>query len=325
MFKRVREVSIDLGNIALKGAMIKDDGNVVLKTIPNKISTDKRMMNFDAVKLEVNGKLLFVGAGRLNNNSKKYDRDYLHEQALVMISELLDEAKTNDEEIDYIVVDLKLGLPPKQYFSDAALKAFKEKFTVGESIECRIRDKYKKIKINSLKVFMEGYSAFKAIEAQGYLNGSTRRLISLDIGGDTTDTCDYEFSTQRARYNPNLPDTIEIGIVTLSQLIANEINDRNEDEITADQVEYAIRNDFKLIEGIYNIDDYMKKADDLKKDLIKQIKDKYNLVNFKSVAILGTGGGFNTFYKLIKEDIVNVIEVPEELKVYGNAIGYLCQ
>ena len=80
-----------------------------------------------------------------------------------------------------------------------------------------------------------------------------------------------------------------------------------------------------MIEGIYNIDDYMKKADDLKKDLIKQIKDKYNLVNFKSVAILGTGGGFNTFYKLIKEDIVNVIEVPEELKVYGNAIGYLCQ
>ena len=67
MFKRVREVSIDLGNIALKGAMIKDDGNVVLKTIPNKISTDTSIPPDDSdIKVTIT-------ATDWHEVSKKYD------------------------------------------------------------------------------------------------------------------------------------------------------------------------------------------------------------------------------------------------------------
>lgn len=319
---KIRELGLDLGNIVIKGAMLDDNGELVLKKIPNKVTTDKRIMSSDAVKLEKDGELLFVGAGKLNNSSIKYDRNYLEQQALVMISEMFDEAKI---EGDYIAVDLKVGLPPKQYFSDSAVKSFKEKFTVGESIECRIRDKYRKIKINSLKVYMEGYSAYKAVESQGLLGNTTRRIISLDVGGDTSDVCDYIFNMERNQFDPQLPDTFDLGIVTLSKTIANEINDKNEDEITADQVEYAIKNDLELVEGTYKLEDYMKKSDSLKKDLIKQIKESYKLVSFKSVNILGLGGGFDTFHKLIKNEFVNVIEVPELYKIYGNAIGYLCQ
>lgn len=316
------EIAVDLGNIAIKGAMLDNNGALVLKKIPNKVTTDKRIMSSDAVKLEKDGELLFVGAGNLNNSSIKYDRNYLEQQVLVMISELFDEAKI---ETDYIVADLKLGLPPKQYFSDSAVNSFKAKFTVGESIECRVRGKYKKIKINSLKVYMEGYSAYKSVESQGLLGESTRRIISLDVGGDTSDVCDYIFNQDRGQFDPQLPDTFDLGIVKLSKTIADEINDKNEDEITADQVEYAIRNDLELVESTYKLEDYMKKSDSLKKELIKQLKDSYKLVSFKSVNILGLGGGFDTFHKLLKDEFVNVIEVPELYKVYGNAIGYLCQ
>ncbi len=322
MIVRARELAIDLGNIAIKAAMIGDRGELVLKKIPNKVSTDKRMMSSDAVRLEKDGQLLFVGAGKLNNSSKKYDREYLEQQVLVAISEIYDEAGIDE---DYINIDLKLGLPPEQYFSKSALDSFKNKFTIGESIECRIRDKYKKIKINSIGVYMEGYSAYKAVENQGLLGDSTRRIISLDVGGDTSDVCDYVFNMDKNKFDPQLPGTIEAGIVTLSKTIASDINDKNEDEITADQVEYAIRNNLDLVESTYKIDDYMKNADSLKKDLIKQIKETYKLVNFKSVAILGLGGGFDTFHKLIQDEFVHVIDVPEQLKIYGNAIGYLCQ
>ena len=318
--RKVYKIGLDLGNILNKGTLIEDSGEVVLRRFANKITSEKTI-NPRAIKLERNGRVLHFGVGDLNNNSQKYDREYLEEQALIMINELL----PNEE---YVVVDLKVGLPPTQYFSDQAVELFKNKFTTGEEIECRINNNYKKIKINSITVYMEGYSAFKAVEAQGLLGDSKQRILGLDIGGGTTDICDYTFDYEDNCFYPNKPVTIPIGIVNITKAIANAINDNNADTVTQDQVEYTIKNNLELIENTYKIDDYKYSIDHLVNDMIRQIKEEYKIQSFETVQILGLGGGFNNFNKLTNNSISNNknnIVVSDELKQFGNAIGYLCQ
>ena len=62
--------------------------------------------------------------------------------------------------------------------------------------------------------------------------------------------------------------------------------------------------------------------------MIRQIKEEYKIQSFETVQILGLGGGFNNFNKLTNNSISNNknnIVVSDELKQFGNAIGYLCQ
>lgn len=315
--RKVYELGIDLGNIVNKGAMINESGEVILKKFANKV-TSRKTANPKALKLERNGEVLFFGVGDLNNISKKYDRKYLEEQVLVMTNELL----PNEE---YVIIDLKLGLPPEQYFSDVAVEKFKNKFKTNEDIEFRINDKYKKVRINSVTVFMEGYSAFKAIESQRLLGKSKKRILSCDLGGGTLDVCDYEFDYDDECFYPNEPLTIECGIVNMTKAIATAINDKNTDTVTAEQVEYAIRNNLDLIEDTYKIDDYKKAINHLTNDIITKINDFYKIQSFELVQILGLGGGFDNFNKLTNNAINNDILVSDELKQFGNAIGYLCQ
>ena len=315
--RKIYEIGLDLGNILNKGALIKDSGEVVLKKFPNKVTSEKTI-NPRAIKLEKDGKVLYFGVGNLNNNSQKYNREYLEEQALVMINELLPSE-------EYVVVDLKVGLPPQQYLSDKALEEFKNKFTLNEEIECRINNEYKKIKINSVTVFMEGYSAFKAIEAQDLLGTSKKRILGIDVGGGTTDVCDYEFYYEDDCFYPNQPITISTGIVDITKAIATAINDKHTDTVTADQVEYAIKNNLELIEDTYRIDDYKYAIEHLVNNMTNQIKDIYKIQSFELVQILGLGGGFDNFNKLTNNVINNNIVVSDELKTFGNAIGYLCQ
>lgn len=315
--RKIYEVAIDLGNIEVKGAIMTDNEEIILKRFANKV-TSRKTANPRAIKLEKNGEVLFFGVGDLNNKSKKYDRAYLEEQVLVMINELL----PNEE---YVVIDLKLGLPPQQYFSDVALDKFKSKFTLDKDIEFRVNSEYKKVKINSIKVYMEGYSAFKAIETQGLLGKSKKRILGIDLGGGTLDVCDYEFDYEDNCFYPNEPMTIENGIVDMTKAIATAINDKNTDTVTAEQVEYAIRNNLDLIEDTYKLDDYKKAINHITNDIITKIQDFYGIQSFDLVQVLGLGGGFNNFNKLTDNAIENDIVVSDELKKYGNAIGFLCQ
>lgn len=315
--RKIYEIAVDLGNIEVKGAMMTDNEEVILKRFANKV-TSRKTANPKAIKLEQNGEVLFLGVGDLNNKSKKYDRAYLEEQVLVMINELLPNQ-------DYIMVDLKLGLPPQQYFSDVALDKFKNKFTLDKDIEFRVNGQYKKVKINSVKVFMEGYSAFKAIESQELLGKSKKRILGIDLGGGTLDVCDYEFDYDDNCFYPNEPMTIENGIVDMTKAIATAINDKNTDTVTAEQVEYAIRNNLDLIEDTYKLDDYKKAINHITNDIITKIQDFYGIQSFDLVQVLGLGAGFNNFNKLTNNAIKNDIVVSDELMKFGNAIGYLCQ
>lgn len=320
--RKIKTIAIDLGNIDIKGAMLDENGKLILKEFPNKVRT-KKTLHPKAKALTKDGKTTYFGIGDLNNKSKKYNRNYLLEQVLVMTNELLPRE-------EYVIVDLKLGLPPEQYWSDKALEDFKNNFEIDKEIKFRVgddfeRDDFKIVKFNSVKVYMEGYSAFKAVEAQGILKGKTKRIIGIDLGGGTCDVCDYEYDYDDECYYPNDPLTLENGLVDMAKEIATAINNANTNTVSPEQVEAALRNDLELIDNTYKLNDYKKAISHIENDMVTKIKDAYDLQTFETVEVLGLGGGFENFIKLTSGTMESDIEVSRELRKFGNAIGYLCQ
>lgn len=318
--RKIYDLSIDLGNIDNKGVFVDPQGELILESFPNKV-TSKKSLNPKAIKLNKDGETLYFGVGDSNDNSKKFERKYLEEQALVMIDKLLPVGEYDD----YVVVDLRLGLPPEQYQSDMALENFKSKFTVGKEIEYRIDDKYRKVKINSLKVYMECHSAFKAVEAQGLIGTSTKKILVMDIGGGTMDIIDYTFDPEDNCFYPNTPLTIEKGILDMTKSIAEAINNNNINTVTPESVEYSIRNGFELVDETYRISDYEYAISHIKNDIITKINNEFGIQSFELVQVMGLGAGFDNFNKLTNNSIDNHIKLPSQLKRFGNAIGFLCQ
>src|SRR5690606_33450749 len=100
------------------------NGRKVNVKLPNRIQYSKTISS-KAKKVEFDGQTIFIGVGELNNNVQKHSRKHLLEQTFVMINELYP-----GETI--LKVDLKLGLPPVQYFNDSHKNNFIDMFPVGK-------------------------------------------------------------------------------------------------------------------------------------------------------------------------------------------------
>ncbi|GAA0103241.1 hypothetical protein UT300012_39580 [Paraclostridium bifermentans] len=311
---KIVKAGIDLGNSMLKAAAFID-GKLVLKKLPNKLQYSKPI-NPKYRKIVINNQIIYLGVGNLNNNVLKHTRKNLIEQVLVMIHELY----PDDSEL---TVDLRLGLPPKQYFNDAYLKAFEELFPTNKSYEFTVNGVSKQVAFNSVETKVEGYSGFvsmvDAIDTK-------QDLLSIDVGGGTTDLCSYKYDYEDKAYYPDDVDTIPTGVIDLGNEIATYFNSVNGADITEDNIDQVFKNDLDVIEykdSEYKLADYIGTIKPTTDDMINKITNKFGQLD--RYAVIGVGGGYKVFHRMVADKISNEIKMPSDKQFYANAIGYLAQ
>lgn len=313
--KRVRvKIAVDLGNSMINAATYINN-ELKLAKLPNKIKFEKTISP-KAKVLSINNQVMYVGVGDLNNNVLKHTRKNLLEQVLVMINELYP-----DE--DNLGVELVTGLPPAQMFNDKYLEAFQNIFTNKGVMEFKINGRYKTVEITSVDVYAEGYSGF--ISLVDKIN-TTQNILSIDVGGSTTDLCNYSYDYEDDVFYPDVTDTIEKGIIDLEKAIVDKFNNDNGADIELEQIDVALRNDLRFIryEGKdYILDQYIEAMYPLINDILNKITNKFGQLD--KYYIVGIGGGYKTFNKYANQFISKQLEVDEDARFYANVTGYLEQ
>lgn len=313
--KRVRvKIAVDLGNSMINAATYINN-ELKLAKLPNKIKFEKTISPKARV-LSINDQVMYVGVGDLNNNVLKHTRKNLLEQVLVMINELYP-----DE--DNLGVELVTGLPPAQMFNDKYLEAFQNIFTNKGVMEFKINGRYKTVEITSVDVYAEGYSGF--ISLVDKIN-TTQNILSIDVGGSTTDLCNYSYDYEDDVFYPDVTDTIEKGIIDLEKVIVDKFNNDNGADIELEQIDVALRNDLRFIryEGKdYILDQYIEAMYPLINDILNKITNKFGQLD--KYYIVGIGGGYKTFNKYANQFISKQLEVDEDARFYANVTGYLEQ
>lgn len=311
--KRVK-VSIDLGNSMIKGTAY-DGENLIKFKLPNKYQF-KRTVSPKAKGLSFNGKMIYFGVGQLNNNVLKHTRSYLLEQVLVAIHEMFPNENN-------LVVDLKTGLPPVQLFNEVYLAEFKEKFESDEPFEFTVNGVFKTVEINSVEVFAEGYSGFFSIVDK---LTTKQRILSIDVGGGTTDLCSYEYDYDDMLYYPDETETIEKGVIDFAEDIANLFNREEGADIKSLLIDSVLKNDldsFEYNDTAYMIKDYIRAIIPTVEDMINKITNKFGKLD--QYAVVGLGGGYKTFDLIAKDEISKKIDIDSETQFFANSLGYLEQ
>lgn len=311
---KIVKTSLDLGNSMLKGATYIDGKAIVCK-LPNKIQFNKTV-NPKARVFEIDGNIMYVGVGKLNNNVLKHTRKYLLEQALVMIHELY----PNDSELK---VDLKLGLPPEQLFNDSYLKEYENLFPTSKVFNYSVGGISKKVTINSVEVFAEGYSAFVNLVDE---ITSKQDIISIDVGGGTTDLCNYSWDYEDEMYYPDETYTIKKGIINFSEEIAKYFNNKESADIQKEFIDNLLKNDIEVIEyegKEFKLSDYLVSLSPMIDDMMNDITNKFGKLD--RYIVIGIGGGYKTFNRMMNNQIKKEIKIDSEKQFYANALGYLEQ
>lgn len=309
-------VSVDLGNSMLNGATYID-GELKLAKLPNKLQFEKTI-NPKARVMTKDGNTLYFGVGGLNNNVLKHTRGYLLDQVLVMIHELYPDKEC-------LGVELRTGLPPTQLFNPKYLEAFQNIFDVRGEIEYKINGRYKNVTITSVEVYAEGYSGFIALSED---IKTTQNVLSIDVGGGTTDLCSYKYDYEDDMYYPDVADTVEGGVIDFAEAIANKFNASHEKgaDIKADYIDVLLKNNLDVIkydEKEYSLSDYIDAINPIVDDMLNKITNKYGQLD--GYYIVGLGGGYKTFNKHAHQFISQQLESDEEAQFYANVIGYLEQ
>ena len=308
-------IGIDLGNSMLKAAKEESNRKVRAK-VPNRIQYDKTI-NPKAKKVEFNGQTIFVGVGELNNNVQKHSRKHLLEQAFVMINELY----PNESELK---VDLRLGLPPVQYFNDSYKSSFVDIFPVGKQFDFIVNGISKKVTFVSIEIFVEGYSAFVSnIESIG---DNKQDILSIDVGGGTTDICSFSYDYDDEMYYPNDTLTIPKGVIDYGQEIAKHFNEVENADISSKYIDSLLKNNIEEIEykgKKYKLENYLNSIEPIVNDTTNKITNKFGELD--RYIVVGIGGGYKTYNRIVKDRIASEIKLDEDSQFYGNAEGYLEQ
>lgn len=315
-------ISIDLGNSMLKAVTITGKGELKKAKLKNLYATDRRMHTTKDRMIEKDGKVVVLGVGKPNNNVLKHTRKYLEQQALTMINELYE----NDYEVK---CELRIGIPANHFLNGAYVDELKNTFVTNQWIEFYMgQDRIKKrVYIEEVKVYAEGYSAFFAIEhILNEMENKPQNVLCCDVGGGTTDLAWFEYNYDDEEYDYVDIHTLEKGVIDLTKLIATEINNDLGSNVKDTRIDALLRQnvDYYEFEGNpHKIDKYMFAIEETVDNMINEITDRFDVLG--NYYVVGVGGGYPTFSVIAKNHIKADIEIDKELAFYANAVGYLKQ
>lgn len=305
------EVAVDLGHAVIKGA-IKDTNIIRYDKFDNKVKTNRGgNPNEIRFKNATNGAEIIFGAGNLQNNKLKHERELLLEQALIMSSRLVKEDKYK--------IKLNVALPPTEFFNDEYVNKYKNKFPLGlhkfQVSDENDKFKEKEVYINEVEVHMEGYSAFLNIAAN--LN-TTNNILLFDLGGGTLDVIEIMYDRREKGFFPNNAITVRTGAIDLYSCIAAEINQKGHN-VKAEWIETTIDDKEDMVNSRYSIKEHINKATTEFKAMLIEAASKLEC-SINEYDIICVGGGTNIFNMLYSD--TNLIQIDLDT-LYANAAGML--
>lgn len=283
------KLGIDIGNYNVKTS----EGALFKSCISNHMEYGN---NFD--KIIYNDETYYLGTGKLEIDYRKFDK----ENYIPLLLGAICKSSTHIEN------DIGLGLPVKQYnrYKNELINMLH-----GNEYDVVFNNNKRKIKISDVKVFPESVSGIIANYNELLSKIGNRDIISIDIGGKTTDIVLIR--------NKKVMKSSQINIGTID--IYNRIKQKLEEKyfdtkIILEDIERFLKIGFYYNGEKQDIKFAIKDCNDLFKEIYTELNLNYP-INSQVTVIQGGGSDLlgSVFKNKIKSLIVNE-------NIFLNANGY---
>lgn len=255
---------VDLGNMNIK--YIGDNEGM----FSSKVSTDYQSFRDGFQRIELDGRLTYIGIGELSREFNKAERDYLP-QLLYGIS------MANSEE--KIEINLTLLLPIVQMENKPKLIETLK----GKEFKFKFNDKYREVKINECLVLPECYVSYFSLADEDKQGD----VCILDLGSRTVNICALE-NGKIQKLN-----TVKLGSFDLYSKIKAQENSKGEDYIEED-IPRLIKN------GTIKI--FNKQYGEFLNEILNSIKSYVNIKTYRTIFTGGTS--------IMLEEYINKLNLP---------------
>lgn len=283
------KLGIDIGNYNVKTS----EGVLFKSCVSNYIEFGNE---FD--KIIYNKEIYYLGTGKLEIDYRKFDK----ENYIPLLLGAICKSSNHTEN------DIGLGLPIKQYnrYRNELIDMLQ-----GNEYDVVFNNIKRKIKINNVKVFPESVSGIIANYSDLLCKVGDRDIISVDIGGKTTDIAHIR--------NKKVIKSSQVNIGTID--IYNRIKQKLEEKyfdtkIVLEDIERFLKNGFYYNGEKQDIKFAIKDCNDLFKEIYTELNLNYSI---NSDATVIQGGGSDLLGSVFKNKIKSLI-VNEN--IFLNANGY---
>ncbi len=178
----------------------------------------------------------------------------------------------------------------------------------------------KEVSVNlvDVKVQAEGYAALRVLT--NYIDKDNTTLI-IDIGMKTTDVILVEWNGKKfviSNYG-----TTNIALYNMYKVLQDQIANEGV-EVTIEQIDKKFQSNKPVIrteKGEFNLNEHLIDTLPVCRDMMKDIENKFGKTILHDKVFIG--GGSEKFLEAIGGKVKNNIELPQELRWYSNAVGYL--
>ena len=306
MANNVKNLGLDMGNSTICVAGINDKGEVI-KTYTNSVySMDTALISGDII--EYKGTKLALGVGQTTlSNIDKTNREYIEHQILWAVNELYG-AGTH-------YINLGVGLPISIY--KAKKEEFAEKLKGFGTIEGVVNGKEVSVNLVDVKVQAEGYAALRVLT--NYIDKDNTTLI-IDIGMKTTDVILVEWN---GKFTISNYGTTNIALYDMYKVLQDKIASEGV-EVTIEQIDKKFQSNKPIIrteKGDFNLVDHLSDILPVCRDIMKDIENRFGKTILHDKVFVG--GGAEKFLGAVEGKLRNNVDLPQEMRWYGNVEGYL--
>ena len=306
MANNVKNLGLDMGNSTICVAGINDKGEVIKAYTNSVYSMDTALISGDII--ECKGVKLALGVGQTTlSNVDKTNREYIEHQILWAVNRLYGSGTH--------YINLGVGLPISIY--KAKKEEFAEKLKGFGTIEGVVNGKEVSVNLVDVKVQAEGYAALRVLT--NYIDKDNTTLI-IDIGMKTTDVILVEWN---GKFTISNYGTTNIALYDMYKVLQDKIASEGV-EVTIEQIDKKFQSNKPIIrteKGDFNLVEHLPDTIHVCRDIMKDIENKFGKTILHDKIFVG--GGSEKFLESVGGKVRNNIEVPQELRWYGNAVGYL--
>ncbi|MEG0086553.1 MAG: ParM/StbA family protein [Niameybacter sp.] len=320
MKEYVKKIAIDLGSANLKIAG-EVSGKMQFKKIKSKVSLDAIDDNYTVT---LNNRTLYFGVGDSLVQQDKTNREYIEETILLAVHEIYGAQK------EPVLIDLAIGLPLNLYKSENKKEYFDTKL---HSMKANIIAGFVNgdevfVKLNTIKVFAEGYSGFMALHEK--MDTSAPFMI-VDLGYRTTDVLSIDIDDEGEMVISGYK-TFDTGMLEVFNDIQKAFLNDTGSNTPVSTIEncMVMGHKIKVDREKVDVHDWFSEGSRTIKTLFKDVE--LHFPDFKNRDIYLVGGGSYLVDEIIKFMIekdgvgfdTQLVASQDEL-IYCNVMGYFIQ
>ena len=306
MANNVKNLGLDMGNSTICVIGINDKGEVTKAYTNSVYSMDTALISGDII--ECKGVKLALGVGQTTlSNVDKTNREYIEHQILWAVNQLYG--------VGTHYINLGVGLPISIY--KAKKEEFAEKLKGFGTIEGVVNGKEVSVNLVDVKVQAEGYAALRVLT--NYIDKDNTTLI-IDRGMKTTDVVLVEWN---GKFTISNYGTTNIALYDMYKVLQDKIASEGI-EVTIEQIDRKFQSNKPIIrteKGDFNLLDHLSDILPVCRDIMKDIENKFGKTILHDKVFVG--GGAEKFLGAVEGKVKNNVEVPIEVRWWGNALGYV--